>query len=63
MTDLGPMDKQQMNGYECPYCGTVKPSENGTGSDVICCGERGHTIPVSTEKGDPCVLSDEPLQP
>ena len=31
--------------WECPYCGTVKPSENHTGSDVACCGERGHAIP------------------
>jgi hypothetical protein len=29
--------------FECPYCGETKPSENGTGSDVACCGEVGHT--------------------
>ena len=28
--------------FKCVYCGTEKPSENGTGSDVSCCGERGH---------------------
>lgn len=30
--------------YRCPYCGETKPSENGTGSDVACCGERGHAV-------------------
>jgi hypothetical protein len=33
----------------CPYCGTTKPSENGTGSDVACCGERGHARVIHTE--------------
>ena len=28
----------------CPYCGAEKPSDNGTGSDVDCCGERGHAV-------------------
>lgn len=28
--------------FECIYCGALRPSENGTGSDVVCCGERGH---------------------
>ena len=28
--------------YECPFCGTLKTSPNGTGSDVSCCGEVGH---------------------
>lgn len=36
--------------YECPYCGNVKPSENGTGSDVACCGEVGHAVPVKEEE-------------
>ncbi len=30
--------------YECPYCGGEKPSPNGTGSDVSCCGEVGHSL-------------------
>lgn len=30
--------------WECPYCGTEKPSPNGTGSDVACCGEVGHAL-------------------
>lgn len=29
--------------YVCPYCGNSKPSANGTGSDVACCGEVGHS--------------------
>jgi hypothetical protein len=33
----------------CPYCGAVKPSDNGTGSDVACCGERGHAKVIHTE--------------
>lgn len=32
--------------FECPYCGGTKHSENGTGSDVSCCGEVGHSLPV-----------------
>jgi hypothetical protein len=28
--------------WRCPYCGNVKTSPNGTGSDVACCGEIGH---------------------
>lgn len=35
--------------WECPYCGAQKPSENGTGSDVACCGERGHATPVEPQ--------------
>ena len=34
--------------FKCPYCGTTKRSENGTGSDVSCCGERGHFLEVET---------------
>lgn len=33
----------------CPFCGTVKPSAAGTGSDVACCGEVGHAKPIETE--------------
>ena len=28
--------------YICVYCGRECCSPNGTGSDVVCCGERGH---------------------
>lgn len=35
--------KEQL--YECPYCGNTKVSPNGTGSDVACCGEVGHSLP------------------
>lgn len=33
----------------CTYCGKTKPSENGTGSDVSCCGERGHVKVIHTD--------------
>lgn len=45
--------------YECPYCGNVKPSENGTGSDVACCGERGHAIPVEGDERHDATSSEE----
>lgn len=36
--------------YECPYCGKLKTSANGTGSDVACCSEVGHaTTRINTE--------------
>jgi hypothetical protein len=27
--------------YECPHCGSLRRSPNGTGSDMACCGEVG----------------------
>ena len=36
--------------FKCPYCGKTKPSENGTGSDVACCGEAGHVKEVPTQR-------------
>lgn len=30
--------------YFCVYCGAARHSENGTGSDVRCCGEVGHVV-------------------
>lgn len=33
----------------CPFCAKVKPSANGTGSDVSCCGEVGHAKVIQTE--------------
>lgn len=33
----------------CPFCGKTKPSANGTGSDVACCGEIGHTTVIHTD--------------
>lgn len=33
----------------CPYCGKAKKSENGTGTDVACCGEVGHAKVIHTE--------------
>lgn len=41
--------------FECVYCGKVHHSENGTGSDVACCGERGHSKPVN---GEDSILGD-----
>lgn len=32
--------------WRCVYCGAEKPSENGTGGDVSCCGEVGHVEAV-----------------
>ena len=29
--------------FKCPYCGQIHNSPNGTGSDVSCCGEIGHS--------------------
>lgn len=53
--------------WECPYCGAQKPSENGTGSDVACCGERGHASPVEAqeeaESAKPFSHADSPLRP
>ena len=36
--------------YVCVYCGGVKPSYNGTGSDVSCCGEVGHSVLQTIEQ-------------
>lgn len=33
----------------CPFCGHTKPSANGTGHDVSCCGEIGRTLAITTE--------------
>lgn len=33
----------------CPFCWKQKPSENGTGSDVACCGEVGHATVIHTD--------------
>jgi hypothetical protein len=38
--------------YACIYCGTVKCSLSGTGSDISCCGEVGHVEEVTAD-GDP----------
>lgn len=38
---------EQSRRFACTYCGAEKPSENGTGSDVECCGERGHVEEAS----------------
>lgn len=41
--------------YECVFCGTVKPSPNGTGGDVACCGKVGHVepyIPLDEDNND-----------
>lgn len=32
--------------WACVFCGTVKTSPNGTGSDVVCCGEVGRVEEV-----------------
>src|SRR6185312_1093886 len=36
----------------CPYCGNEHASENGTGSDVVCCGEVGHAIQENDDGND-----------
>lgn len=33
----------------CPFCSNTKPSHNGTGSDVACCGEVGHATVIHTD--------------
>lgn len=38
--------------WECVYCGRTHYSETGTGSDVVCCGERGHVSPLTYEDDD-----------
>lgn len=38
--------------WECVYCGSVHPSPNGTGSDVVCCGEIGHVQPTTWKECD-----------
>lgn len=32
--------------FACAFCGAVKTSPNGTGSDVVCCGEVGRVEEV-----------------
>lgn len=32
--------------WVCCYCGNERASENGTGSDVVCCSEVGHVEPM-----------------
>lgn len=43
--------------YECPFCGGLKPSENGTGSDVSCCGEVGASAAIGV------TVENEPVWP
>lgn len=45
-----------MSKFSCTYCGTTRHSENGTGSDVSCCGEVGHVEPVEEEADDETML-------
>lgn len=53
--------------YECPFCGTLKPSPNGTGSDVSCCDEVGHSLPVEPQdealSASPLSQADSPSEP
>lgn len=62
--------------YRCPFCGNTKPSPNGTGSDVSCCGEVGHAVAcnyddnegrctadtTNDDNGDRCVLCEAEYQ-
>jgi hypothetical protein len=41
---------QERGQWECPYCFKKKPSYNGTGSDVSCCGEVGHAVKKETDE-------------
>jgi hypothetical protein len=56
-----------MTVYECPYCAGLKPSPNGTGSDVACCGEVGHSLPTEaqdeSESAKPFSHAEIPLRP
>lgn len=47
--------------YECPYCGGHKPSSNGTGSDVPCCGEVGHSEKVGDYIDLLALPKDDPM--
>lgn len=39
--------------YACIYCGKEHDSPNGTGTDILCCGELGHSSLCGTcEKAD-----------
>ena len=37
-----PQARTEASLWACPFCGKLKPTYNGTGSDVSCCGEVGH---------------------
>jgi hypothetical protein len=33
--------------FACPYCGLIHAEQNDTfGGDIVCCGERGHVVPI-----------------
>jgi hypothetical protein len=36
--------------FVCVYCGKVRDSHNGTGSDIACCGEVGHVELTATNE-------------
>lgn len=33
--------------YVCPFCYKEHTSPNGTGTDILCCGELGHCQPTT----------------
>lgn len=37
--------------YTCPFCGNLQHSPNGTGSDVSCCREVGHSVSGHSVEG------------
>lgn len=47
---MTPEERMAKSIYVCAYCGEEKFSHNGTGSDVVCCGEIGHVEKVNPEQ-------------
>jgi len=39
------LELSQEKKYVCPYCYKEHDSSNGTGTDILCCGELGHCQP------------------
>ena len=50
-TDIRKTFAKEIACYECPYCGTVyaHSQSNCDGTDLVCCGERGHCTPYNGE--------------
>lgn len=38
--------------WKCPYCEKLNRSQNGTGTDVLCCGEIGHSKKVKQKSNN-----------
>ncbi len=48
------LEQSEVVGYGCPYCGTVYSTERSQcdGSDISCCGEKGHCEPYTRAMED-----------